>query len=258
LSAEQPRVTVIVPTLNEEAWLPDLLDTLDRQTRPIHQLIVADADSTDATPDIARARGGHVVQGGHPGEGRNEGARHATGDWLLFLDADVRLPAAAIEEAFEEMARDGLDSASTWFVPDSDGLFLRFNHWISGVYFRFASKLGWSHSIGAFMLVSKAQHDEIGGFDVSITVAEDQDYVLRLSKIGRYGFMRRPVVEIAARRFEAEGSLKQSLKWMGIELHRLVAGEIRGEYFGYFKKRLPSRISSRRARSRPADSEPRR
>jgi hypothetical protein len=43
------------------------------------------------------------------------------------------------------------------------------------------------------------------------------------------------VVEIAARRFHDEGFWKQSLKWIGIELHRLILGEVRGEYFQYFK-----------------------
>jgi hypothetical protein len=66
-------------------------------------------------------------------------------------------------------------------------------------------------------------------------VAQDQDYVRKLSRIGRYGFLRRPSVVIAARRFEKEGSLAMSLKWIGIELHRLVIGEIRGDYFRYFK-----------------------
>ena len=57
----------------------------------------------------------------------------------------------------------------------------------------------------------------------------------RLARAGRYGFLRRPVVEIAVRRFDEEGFWKQSLKWLGIELHRLTLGEIRGDYFRYFK-----------------------
>ena len=230
-------MSVVVPTLNEERYLPALLHSLARQTLPVHELIVADAQSDDATVEIAERAGARIVTGGHPGVGRNEGARVATGEWLLFLDADVKLPAAALAEAFEEMRKERLDSASCWFVPDSRDVFLRFNHWFSSHYFRLSSKLGWPHSIGAFLLLRRAQHEEIGGFDLTITVAEDQDYVRRLAKSGRYGFIRRPVVEIAARRFETEGSLRMSLKWMGIELHRLVIGEIRGEYFRYFKAR---------------------
>jgi hypothetical protein len=78
-------------------------------------------------------------------------------------------------------------------------------------------------------------HEEIGGFDAGVLVAEDQDYVRRLGRAGRYGFTRAPVVEIAVRRFVDEGFFKMSAKWLGIELHRLFLGEIRGEYFRYFK-----------------------
>jgi hypothetical protein len=147
----------------------------------------------------------------------------------------VKLPRDALQVAFEEMARERLDSASTWFVPDSADAFLRLNHWVSSHYFRQTSRLGWPHSIGAFLLLPRAAHEQVGGFDLTIKVAEDQDYVRRLSRIGRYGFLRRPRVVIAARRFEKEGSLAMSLKWIGIELHRLVIGEIRGDYFRYFK-----------------------
>lgn len=234
-AATRPRVSIVIPARNEAGYLPSLLDCLSHQTLPVHEVIVADAGSTDGTPALARAAGARVVDGGHPGAGRNQGARVATGDWLLFLDADVRLPPDTLETAFREMAREGLDSASCWFVPDSSNLFLRLNHWLSAHYFRLSSRLRWPHSIGAFLLVPRATHVAIGGFDLSIRVAEDQDYVRRLARVGRYGFLRRPSIEIASRRFEREGSLKTSLKWIGIELHRLALGEIRGEFFRYFK-----------------------
>jgi glycosyltransferase involved in cell wall biosynthesis len=226
---------VVVPTLNEEGYLPTLLDSLAAQTLAPHEIMVADADSVDGTADLARAAGCRVVPGGHPGVGRNEGARAATGDWLLFLDADVRLPEDALETAFREMEAEGWGAASCWFVPDQGGWALRLNHWSSCHYFRLTSRLGWPHSIGAFLLLPTRIHHELGGFDTTITVAEDQDYVRRLSRRVRYGFLRRPVVEIAARRFEREGGIFMSLKWLGIELHRLLLGEIRTDTFRYFK-----------------------
>jgi hypothetical protein len=133
------------------------------------------------------------------------------------------------------MSREGFASASCWFGPDVRAPFLRLNHWLSSWYFRITSRVGWPHSIGAFLLLPRSTHEKIGGFDATIRVAEDQDYARRLARAGRYGFLRRPVVTIAARRFEKEGGLATSLKWIGIELHRVFLGEIRGEYFRYFK-----------------------
>jgi glycosyltransferase involved in cell wall biosynthesis len=229
-------VSVIVPTLNEERYLPTLLASLAAQTRPVREVLVIDAASSDGTVAAAERAGARVVGGGgHPGFSRNLGATLARGEWLLFLDADVRLPRAAVEGILAEADRRRLDAASCAFEPDSTSRVVRLHHRLSSDYFWLSSRLGWVHSIGAFILVRRSLHDEIGGFDARVRVAEDQDYVRRLGRAGRYAFTRKPVVEIAARRFRDEGFVKMSAKWLGIELHRLVLGEIRGDYFRYFK-----------------------
>jgi hypothetical protein len=133
------------------------------------------------------------------------------------------------------MERCGLDAASTAFVPDARGAGVRLQHRCSSEYFWATTKIGWPHSIGGFLLVRRELHLRIGGFDHTIRVAEDQDYVRRLDRAGRYAFTRRPVVEIAARRFDEEGLLRMSAKWLAIELHRLFLGEIRSDRFHYFE-----------------------
>src|SRR6266508_1126173 len=84
------RTSVVVPTWDEAKYLPTLLASMRAQTVPPLEVIVADSGSTDGTPDLARAAGSLVLEGGRkgPGEGRNRGARAAHGDILLFVDAD--------------------------------------------------------------------------------------------------------------------------------------------------------------------------
>lgn len=235
LSRADADVSVVIPTLDEEAYLPHLFDSLDRQTLRVREVIVVDASSRDRTVDIARQRGARVIEGGGlPGFSRNLGAREARGAWLLFLDADLRLPPDTLERMLDEMHRARLDAASTAFVPDHGGLGLRLQHRLSSDYFWLSSRLGWSHSIGGFLFVRRSLHERIGGFDERVRVAEDQDYALRLARAGRYRFTRRPVVEIAARRFDTQGLWRMSAKWLAIELHRMVRGEIRSDRFTYF------------------------
>ncbi|HEX9887553.1 MAG TPA: glycosyltransferase [Longimicrobiales bacterium] len=229
-------VSVVIPALNEAEYLPHLLESLATQTRPVREVFVVDADSRDGTRAAAEAGGAVCLAGGgRPGFSRDLGAERAVGEWLLFLDADLRLPPTAVEETLAEVAREGLDAMSCAFVPDSRGWLIRLQHRVSSEYFWITSKLRWPHSIGGFLFVRRSLHEAVGGFDHGIQVAEDQDYVRRLARAGRYAFTRRPVVEIAARRFDAEGLWVMSLKWIGIELHRLFLGEIRGGYFRYFK-----------------------
>lgn len=229
-------VSVVIPVMNEEDYLPLLLDDLGAQSEPVREVIVVDGGSTDGTGVIARSAGALLLEGGGlPGISRNYGAEWASGEWLLFLDADVRLQPSAVAAILTEVRTRDLDAASCAFVPDRGGVLTRIQHRLSSEYFWFASKAGWAHSIGAFLFVRRTLHEAVGGFDHSIRVAEDQDYVLRLARAGRYAFTRTPVVEVAVRRFEEEGFWSQNLKWLGIELHRMVLGEIRGDYFRYFK-----------------------
>lgn len=227
-------VCVVIPTLNEEDHLPGAVDSLAAQTLSPRQVIVADGGSTDRTAEVALARECRVVRGGLPGVGRNNGAREARGRWLLFLDADVVVPPAALEQAVGIAEAGGIDALSCWFVPDSAGWRVRLMHWVTAGYFWLSTRLRWPHSIGGFMLVRREIHEAVGGFDESVIVAEDQDYARRISRVGRYAFVRRPRVVISTRRFRSDGFVRASARWVGIELHRILLGEVRRPLFRYF------------------------
>jgi len=89
---ELPSISVIIPAYNEARDLPRCLATLLDQTHHATQIIVVDDGSTDGTGDLARGFGGTtVIVGTHAGSGaaRNSGAAIATGDVLVFVDADM-------------------------------------------------------------------------------------------------------------------------------------------------------------------------
>ena len=87
-----PTLSVIIPVLNGARFLPKCLECLRQSTTPLVECIVVDDGSTDVSAAIAEAAGVKVLRTrGHagPASGRNQGAAHATGDVLVFLDADV-------------------------------------------------------------------------------------------------------------------------------------------------------------------------
>jgi glycosyltransferase involved in cell wall biosynthesis len=105
------KVSVVIITRNEEYYLKDLLDSLVTQTVPTHEIIVVDAESDDNTPKIVRRymrKYGNVklyIQKGTRGEGRNYGAKKATGDVIAFIDADCIANAFWIQELTEGMKK---------------------------------------------------------------------------------------------------------------------------------------------------------
>ena len=99
------RVSVVIPARDEEGSIGNLLDSLVREKELLHEIIVVDDGSMDATAEIAREKGALVVSpaslpGGWKGKpwACQEGAHHATGDWVLFLDADTWLEPGGVNQ----------------------------------------------------------------------------------------------------------------------------------------------------------------
>ena len=96
-------ISIIIPTKNEEKYLPRLLQSLKNQTVQPLEIIVADAKSEDLTVKIARDFGAKIVKGGRPAVGRNSGAKIARGDIFMFIDADIVLEdEKTLENAYKE------------------------------------------------------------------------------------------------------------------------------------------------------------
>lgn len=87
-----PKVSFIIPTLNEEKNLPRCLSSIKSQVYPHDkiEIIVADGGSTDKTVEIAKSFGAHIVKNiiKHQEPGKTMAAKHATGDILFYTDAD--------------------------------------------------------------------------------------------------------------------------------------------------------------------------
>ncbi|MBI4350840.1 MAG: glycosyltransferase [Elusimicrobia bacterium] len=103
-------VSVVIPAFNEEKLLGACLDSARaafaaQAGAPEHEFIVCDNNSTDGTAALAAAKGvGTVFEPLNRIAGaRNRGAAAASGDWLLFIDADSRLSAATLAETLRLM-----------------------------------------------------------------------------------------------------------------------------------------------------------
>ena len=119
-----PRLTVIVPAYNCAPTLTRTLDALAASDFPRAQweLIVADDSSTDNTPQAAAGKADRIVRVANgprgPGFARNEAARVATGDVLVFIDADVCVSPTALSQ-FAELFRQRPDLGAAFGAYDT-------------------------------------------------------------------------------------------------------------------------------------------
>lgn len=225
-------VSIIIPTFNEEHLLPQLLSSLERQSVSPKEIIVADAFSIDNTRAIAKEYGCKIVAGGLPAVARNNGVKAAKGEILLFLDADVILPPRFLEQTITEMSSKNLDITSCFVSPRSPLRRDRILHSFANNYMRFTQKFH-PHIPGCCIFIKKSLHQQISGFDESIILAEDHDYVKRAKKFGKFSYLRCYKIPISIRRLSKEGRIKIALKYIAIELHLIFLGRIRKNIFNY-------------------------
>ncbi|WP_407453415.1 MJ1255/VC2487 family glycosyltransferase [Methanobrevibacter sp.] len=198
-------LSIIIPTYNEEEYLPVLLESIREQDFDDYEIIVADAKSTDRTREIAEEYGCIVVEGGLPAVGRNNGARVAKGEILLFLDSDLKLTEDYLRDVVYEFNMERLGIAITQMVPLSNKVQDKIFHEFANYFMIGAEKIK-PHGAGCYGIIAKKElHDECGGFDESLTFGEDTDYIERLAKKERFRVLRNAKIGVSTRRLEEEG-----------------------------------------------------
>jgi len=225
-------LSIIIPALNEEKYLPKLLGSIESQNFSDYEIIVADAGSKDATIKIAKKYGCKAIKGGLPAEGRNNGAKHAKGDLLLFLDADMILPDGFLTDFLDKFRKRNLDIATCLILP-SDGSnkvdkigYMIYNYWIR------ATQKVLPHA--AQVILAKGEiHKKVGGFSTKIRIGEDHAYAREANRYGKFGVVKTKPVLTSPRRFEKDGRFKTFSKFILVEAHRIFFGPIKSKSLNY-------------------------
>ncbi|MFP4430099.1 MAG: glycosyltransferase [Spirochaetota bacterium] len=227
-----PEISVIVPTYNEAEYLPKLLDCLKAQTLRSFEIIVADNASDDGTREIATSYGARLAPGGLPPEGRNRGAAEAKGDYFFFFDADVKFSKHFLKQALGEMKKRNAELATCETVPLSNLHLDRFMHSFANFFVKLNLERD-PHAPGFCIMVSRRVFEAVGGFDESLKLAEDHDFVKRAAEHVPLVFLEKVRVTVSVRRYRKEGRLDYMRKVVQIARHRARHGEVTDDTFDY-------------------------
>ncbi len=188
------KLSIIIPTLNEEKVIGSTIANLNRLTLP-HEIIISDGHSTDATVTIARQHGAHVVE--YTGlerqtiaAGRNAGASISQGEVLVFMDADTTVsdPNAFFSHVLSRFAHDqhlvGLvGKVQVYPHPTiADKLFFGLVNFAARIT---NNLLHQGQAAGECQIIRRTAFEKIRGYREDLVTREDADMFLRLSKIGR-------------------------------------------------------------------------
>jgi glycosyltransferase involved in cell wall biosynthesis len=185
-SRSAPTISLVIPAWNEAAYLPRLLDSIDRARAQFQngedavEIIVADNTSTDDTATIAESRGCHVVSVEKRciAAARNGGAQAASGEIVAFADADFRVD----PETFNFI--DTVVSAPG-YLGGATGLTME--RWSLGI------RLAWNMIMpplwllgldGGVWFCRRSDFVTVGGFNEQVRAGEDVRFLISLKRLG--------------------------------------------------------------------------
>lgn len=192
-------ISVLLPAFNEAEGLAHTLAVVRAAMDTFHQrgwrteLIVCDNNSTDATAAIARAAGAQVVFEpiNQIARARNCAAAVATGDWLVFVDADSEPSPALFADVSALISGGGVLAAGSTVTMDDPRLWARVM--VAG--WNWTSRLTrWA--AGSFIVVEAAAFRDAGGFNQALYASEEIDLFRRLKRAAR---RRRLAIRILSR-----------------------------------------------------------
>jgi len=224
MNSPTPFISIIIPTLKEGPFLECTLKNFDGLQLP-HEIIITDGGSTDETLEVARRHTDKIVVWGEPrrqtfGEAKNAGAALATGDFFVFIDADVIIPEP--ETFFEKVlaAFNKNQKLVAMTVPLKP---LAENNSLVDAFF--CAPLNWfyvisnnifhsGNSSGEFQMVRAEAFKKIGGFTEHLAAGEDNEMFRRLAAHGRTLSYSKLCVRHSLRRAHKLGWLRTYGIWI--------------------------------------------
>jgi glycosyltransferase involved in cell wall biosynthesis len=190
-------ISIVIPTYYEEKIIEFTLQLLKSQLTIPHEIIVSDGGSKDRTVEAAGKYADKVVVFARAerqtiAQGRNEGARAARGEFLVFLDADcvIRDPDSFFKAALADFERmDNLVALTALLrvLPENETFLDRIIASVINAVVLFKNNVLHKGEVpgGEFQMFRKEVFDKIGGYNEQLVTREDRDIFFRLSRIGR-------------------------------------------------------------------------
>lgn len=181
-------VSVIVTTKNEEANIRGSLNSIKKQSFPIEntEIIIVDNNSIDKTKEIAREYTDKIYNfGPERSAQRNFGIKQASGEYILYLDADMALSPSVISECVDKCRSENLIAL---YIPEriiGKGFWIKVRDFERSFYN--------ATVIDCVRFVRRDRLLSIEGFDESLTGPEDWDFDRRIRNIGAVGITSSPL-----------------------------------------------------------------
>lgn len=190
-------ISFIVPAHNEEQLLAGTLDALHRAATDAaapYEVIVVDDASTDRTAAIAASSGARVIRAQHRqiAGARNAGAKAATGDLFVFVDADTRVESPTVRATVASVGRGAVGGGALLRFDEPMALSVR----VTGVCLRLTMRIS-RLAAGAYIFATRSAFESVGGFDETLYATEELTLSRALRRTGPFVILSESVTTSA-------------------------------------------------------------
>lgn len=200
-------LSVVIPTLNEQDYIQDLLHDLSSQTLKPDEIIIIDGNSKDNTRAIASKFRKVKVYKSKRGVGlqRNIGLEKSSGETIIFLDADTRLNKNFLKRFASSFINQNLDIAVPFYMPYKSTLPINIVYVFFNCIFFLTQKFLPSGA-GSCLIVKKSTLLKNGIYNPKLTY-DDIELIRRVGSVARFAVIPL-VISVSDRRFKKNGTLK--------------------------------------------------
>ncbi len=226
-----PFFTIIIPTLNEEDYLPLLLLDLTEQTYQNFEVIVVDSYSDDSTIDQSKKFNSELnletvsVSKRNVAYQRNKGVNFAKGEWVIFMDADNRLPDYFLRGIRYQLDRNPKTEIFTCLLDTSH---YPYKHKPTVHALNLGVKIASQFSGSGFgaLIGIKTKLTENLKFDEDILLSEDGEFIRQAVDQGlNFHYWPHPKFFSSFRRYDKDGLINISSVWLSNHINKLVTGK---------------------------------
>lgn len=226
---EKRMFTVVIPTLNEEVHLPHLLNDLDKQTYKGFESIVVDAKSIDKTREIAKKYKAKVLTSNikNVSYQRNLGGNAANTDWIVFMDADNRIPKTYLQKVKKEITKGNPDIFSTWMKPDSYSNKHKIMATLMNIFMDMNKNSDKPYILESMVFIKKETFKKLKGFNTKIPWREGEELLERAHKMGlKFTFGKNPKYTYSFRRLKKIGAFQMLQEMSQMEIIKMLKGNL--------------------------------
>jgi glycosyltransferase involved in cell wall biosynthesis len=235
----KPFFSIVIPTLNEENFLPNLLKNLADQKYKNFEVIVVDGHSEDDTQKICQSENRFalrtfITKKRNVSHQRNYGASKARAEYIFFADADSQIKSDFLEKANLLIEKNKYLIIIPKIATTQDDPLSKMVINLTNYAVELSQITTKPFSSGGTLIIKSCLFQHINGFNENLFVSEDHDLISRLRKIGVRGFYANNLFYyFSLRRLNKDGLIALSAKYAISSIYTIFKGGVDKKIFSY-------------------------